>query len=442
MIISFIGSIFFCFKKKKKTKNENINNLDNNTEGKVLIIKPNDEIYKIEKEMIDLYNEIKKKELNYLNLKKNYKNILLEKQKEAHDLKIKYFFEKNYCKVGLNNLGNTCYINSVIQILKNIPKFTYNFYEMNDDSDSFLLCFKQLLLNLCYYYNSAFLPIDFKEKLGLEDKKFLGNKQYDSTIFYISLINILNKKLNKAKKENYKKFDKTKYENINFEEKFLKWKECFLSKNQSFIIDLFYIYFANQIKCTSCQNEIHTFQSTNFLDFPIISSESKCLKNLEDCFENFQKINDVSGDENFICSKCGECTLNLQFILIELPPILIINLKRVGEKNVYYNDIDIPFHLNMSKIIKNKCNNSIYELKGFIKHNGTEKGGHNYAFCKNMYDDEWYEYNDSFCRAIESNPDLDKIFLLCYIKIGNEIEDVYNLKQITDSFDSYNILIN
>jgi hypothetical protein len=59
-----------------------------------------------------------------------------------------------------------------------------------------------------------------------------------------------------------------------------------------------------------------------------------------------------------------------------------------------------------------------------------------------MYDDEWYEYNDSFCRAIESNPDLDKIFLLCYIKIGNEIEDVYNLKQITDSFDSYNILIN
>jgi hypothetical protein len=102
----------------------------------------------------------------------------------------------------------------------------------------------------------------------------------------------------------------------------------------------------------------------------------------------------------------------------------------VGEKNVYNNDIEIPLQLNMKEIIKNFKNNSIYELRGYIKHLGDEKSGHNYAICKNMFDDKWYEYNDSICNPCE--PNLQRIFFLCYIKIGSDVENIEYLKKIVD----------
>ena len=165
----------------------------------------------------------------------------------------------------------------------------------------------------------------------------------------------------------------------------------------------------------------------NFLDFPIIS-ENGYLKNIEECFEKYQMIKNTEDD----CSKCKKFGLNQNFILLELPPVLMINLKRVGEKKVYFNEIEIPFQLNMKKIIKNIENNSIYELRGFIKR--EEKTGHNIAFCKNMFDDKWHEYNDKLCRPIDGKPELDKIFFLYYNKIEKEVDNIKYLKKIVDSF--------
>ena len=66
------------------------------------------------------------------------KNCILKDQELQHKNKLKYFSDKNYARVGLNNIGNNCYINSVIQVLKNIPKFTYNFTIFNNNSEKFL----------------------------------------------------------------------------------------------------------------------------------------------------------------------------------------------------------------------------------------------------------------------------------------------------------------
>ena len=105
------------------------------------------------------------------------------------------------------------------------------------------------------------------------------------------------------------------------------------------------------MKCTSCKKETNTFQSANFFDFPIVSKEKE-VESLKECFDNFQELNDATNKENFNCTNCGKFTLNLQFIILELPPILMINLKRVGENKSYYHDIEIPFGLEMDKILK------------------------------------------------------------------------------------------
>ena len=358
------------------------------------------------------------------------RNFLINKQKRQHELKLKIFSEKNYARVGLNNIGNNCYINSVLQILKNIPKFTYNFYKLNNTSENILISLKNLLINLCNSNISSFSPREFKINLGIENKRFAGDNQYDSTIFYVSLLNIINKKLNKSKKDNFKKIDMTKYDNKTLQEKFKIWKNNYLSKNQTFIFEFFYTFYVSEIECNSCHNITQTFQSMNFLDFPIVTEKNK-IKNLEECFENYQMIKCL----NDFCSKCHQSKLSQHFIIIELPPVLMINLKRVGENCAYFNEIEIPFQLDMTKIIKYVNNNSIYELRGFIKHHGKENSGHNFAFCKNMFDDKWYEYNDSICSSIDGEPELDKIFFLCYIKVGSDVENIEYLKQIIESLN-------
>ena len=57
-----------------------------------------------------------------------------------------------------------------------------------------------------------------------------------------------------------------------------------------------------------------------------------------------------------------------------------------------------------------------------------------------MFNDKWYEYNDSTCSSIENVPELNKIFFLCYIQVGNDVESVEYLKQIIELLNKKNPL--
>ena len=100
--------------------------------------------------------------------------------------------------------------------------------------------------------------------------------------------------------------------------------------------------------------------------------------------------------------------------LVKLSPILIINLKKVGDNSLYTHDVDIPFRLKTRDIEKLKKFNMEYELIGFIKHYGSANDGHNIAYTKNIFDQKWYEFNDSKVELIRGYPEIDKAFLLFY----------------------------
>ena len=56
-----------------------------------------------------------------------------------------------------------------------------------------------------------------------------------------------------------------------------------------------------------------------------------------------------------------------------------------------------------SKFIQ-ECKNKItqYDLCSLICHHGGSEGGHYTSYARNYFNEEWYEYDDRYCRQVES----------------------------------------
>jgi ubiquitin C-terminal hydrolase len=191
------------------------------------------------------------------------------------------------------------------------------------------------------------------------------------------------------------------------------------AKNNSFIYDLFYGYQMNKIMCTACSDTQVSFQCFNILDLPLIDGDIQ-LKSLEQCLNCYLITKDQKGIQGFDCKKCNRNILSYSTSIIKLPQVLIINLKRVGEKYIYNHEIKIPYTFNTNSIDKLDKANKNYELIGFIKHFGNEMNGHNVAYTKNFFDYKWYSFNDSEVKQINGYPTTDKSFLLFYQLIDEE----------------------
>ena len=347
-----------------------------------------------------------------------------EEEKISNDTPI----SNNFGKIGIKNELLNCYMSSVLQILKNIKNFSLKLIEIKTD-DNIIESLKKIITDLLYSKKQKVSLYEFKRYFGNVYKRFEGRKDNDSTYFLLYLIQHIHKNLNKS--ENQKKTNIINYFNLdlnNFEkaefEKYINKNEA---KNNSFIYDLFYGYIMNKLFCTGCNNCNITFQSYNILDIPIMN-ENKKLNSLDECLNCYLITKDQKDIKGFECSSCKKKLLSLVTCILKLPKILIINLKRVGERYIYNHEIEIPFILKTKDIEKLKKFNQNYELIGFVKHFGTDKSGHNIAYSKNLLDDKWCMYNDEKVEEINEYPSTEKSFLLFYQlieKVENENSTPY-----------------
>ena len=308
--------------------------------------------------------------------------------------------------IGLFNLGNTCYLNSSIQNLKNIYPLTlyllsnYALFDIN----GFTYKYCTLIANLINQEKTQFVePNEFVNKLCESEPTFILGQQNDSNICIITILNLLEKETKRF--NNSKKLNTNRIFNLNNEEneKFKLFLNKLNEERNSFIIDYFSGFQEEIYQCNFCNYRNYTFKEINILNLSIMTRNNNSIKTLKDAIQYYQYEQLYYNEADFTCTFCSNHKITTRSIFISLPNILITNIKRIGdEKNDFYkHNIIIPDILEINKIIANI--NCKYELTGFIKHIMEAKSWHNIAICKNFFDNRWYEYNDSDVKSLNNS---------------------------------------
>jgi ubiquitin C-terminal hydrolase len=348
--------------------------------------------------------------------------------------------ENKYGCVGLYNLGNTCYMNSSLQVLKNIyPLTEYIILENKNKEGKIIEEYTNLLYNLISKNNNlAADASEFKNALSKYDSYFLGNQQKDCTKCITSILSALNIDLKRNEPMTYNIINKYDEEEKQFTKSFNK----IVKRKNSIIFDLFFGFIKISYKCQNCDYKKIVFQCFNYLDISVIDIDKrKKINNLEDCIKYYEK----ETKSEYKCDECKEGEIIMKNTIYKLPKILIFSFNRVYNEYHLNHTIDYPECFNSNDYFEEKPNllfksnlsqQNQYSLNGIIIHYGSADSGHKTAFCKNFFNNNWYFFNDSFKYLINDKNEIlneKDAFLLIY---QNEKEcypiNKENLKSICD----------
>jgi len=310
---------------------------------------------------------------------------------------------------GLQNLGNTCFLNSCVQALVH----TYEIHDLlnkqaiNDRLNAGLKpqdarIFKEWkeLTEVMWSGNGAVRPIKFVSAVQqVAHKKcvdiFTGWAQNDVTEFLRFIVNCFHTSIARGVKVNITGNPATATDRMAV--KCYEMLNTSFSKEYSEIQDLFYGIMVSDISNiqTGISQSLKPEQYF-ILDLPIPETSNRGTT-LYDCIAEFSKKELLTGDNQWY----NEATqakedVHKQIRFWNFPKILVITLKRFDGTGKKTNDlVDFPVsNLDLSKYVEDYSPKKyVYDLYGICNHMGSTDGGHYTAFVKNRMG-KWLYCND------------------------------------------------
>lgn len=338
--------------------------------------------------------------------------------------------EKVGVRVGLNNLGNTCFMNAVLQCLCHTQplvdycvKGTY-LNDMNHRSPTrgdLMRVFAEFVKKIGESKaKSAISPYHLRREVQRYAPRFMGDNQQDAQEFLRYLLQGLHDDINRVKfrRNSYVRRDSYGGDALG------SWKR-YKDTDDSLIVDLFAGQLKSTLRCTVCNNDSITYDPFWDLSLPI--PEGSRNASLRQCFNLFSSPEILDGPNEPFCERCKKKSRSSKKMEVnKFPKILVIHLKRFsatcyGQKlNMM---VDCPTTLsNISEFASQNClsDGCSYSLYGVVDHDGSNHSGHYTAKCRNPETKEWCEFNDTrVTKASTTNIVTYKTYILFYIQDGS-----------------------
>lgn len=284
--------------------------------------------------------------------------------------------------VGLYNLGQTCCLNSLLQvflmnihftrILRRITVPSSPAKRMSNVPYQMLLLLEKMQCGKC----KAVYPKDLAYCLSKHRVELFV--QYDAAQLFLTLWNLLKKQMKKPE----------------------------LVEELS---DLYTICIQEHLACQKCSFEIKSNSTMLTLPVPVLDANSHKLRTLEDCLQYFFRPEELTGQNKCFCQQCGRKTPFLQSMkLVHLPQTLTLHLKRFcfersSHSHKLGHSLPFPQELDFREVLtENQCQADDsekaawqYELFAVVAHSGSTSFGHYCAYIRSLTECKWYCFNDS-----------------------------------------------
>nr|GEW47606.1 ubiquitin carboxyl-terminal hydrolase 4 [Tanacetum cinerariifolium] len=341
---------------------------------------------------------------------------------------------------GLENFGNTCYCNSVLQALyfcvpfrEQLLEYYANVKNPGDVEENLLTCLAELFMQISTQKKKTgvIAPKRFVQKVKKENELFRGYMHQDAHEFLNFLLNelveILEKEYNatKGSKEHSSPLEKIAngihgpLANGVRKEPVVTW----VHKNFQGIL-------TNETKCLRC--ETVTARDETFLDLSLDIEQNSSITS---CLKNFSSTETLNAEDKFFCDKCCSLQEAQKRMKIKKPPhILVIHLKRfkymeqLGRYKKLSYRVVFPLELKLTNTMEDAdCE---YSLFAVVVHVGSGPNhGHYVSLVKShnhwlFFDDENVEMIDesavqtAFGSAQEYASNTDHGYILFYESIA------------------------
>jgi ubiquitin C-terminal hydrolase len=310
-------------------------------------------------------------------------------------------------RVGLDNLGNTCYLNAIIQVLFHTDEFRASVFSTTvtvpgivaNPSLKLLKATKRLFMSMLLT-NRPSLCDQLKAFRKHVPPQFQTGAQQDASEFCKFFLDEL-------------------------------VTNCKLSST----LDIFRGTICNHVQCSVCYQS--STKEDFFFELPVALPQQEDSNgattgalNLAGLVERFSAEEQL---ENYFCEKCGSRSTSTKWSTIQrTPKILVISLKR------FYYDAKRQSSGKISALVKVPVSihvsGSQYEIYGAIDHHGsTITCGHYTATACHSSEahgpqQHWYNFNDEVVTP-KASRQLQGAYMLFFSKRGQEASSLYDVRR-------------
>ncbi|XP_057304278.1 ubiquitin carboxyl-terminal hydrolase 3-like [Hydractinia symbiolongicarpus] len=318
--------------------------------------------------------------------------------------------------VGIRNLGNTCFMNAILQSLSNLKHFSCYFkelpaIELNDEKGDNgkikkyytrsyqpddLSLVEELRKILCALWQGATAAISPDALFSVVWKvvpRFRGYQQHDAHEFMHYLLDRVHTELLQT--------------------------NIFSNGRDTIVSGIFGGQLQSEVTCLKCgtiSKKKEPYWDLS-LDIPCKSSKKSSGQKLEpkskvchltDCLQRFIEVEELDESEWYTCEKCKKKQPSTKkFWLLQLPNVLCLHLKRFRYSPHGRTKVDtfvrFPItELNMNSYMLKQGQKQhrlstkahVYDLAAAVVHHGSGAGsGHYTTYAR--HEGAWYNFNDS-----------------------------------------------